>query len=145
MLFIERPERALVRAINRLNNLSPALRVEDVSWDNPEVWLEGTTNTRVTLTMTNTLDYSGTVTFRYNRIRIYDYFNGWVVPGKASDYTTTREAIIAMYRKYSLPLDPDDIVSRPISPTDKELVVQGRNISLMFVPSQTVSLPFEAS
>lgn len=145
MLFIERPERALIRAINRLNNLNPPILDSDVEWGNPDIWLEGTTNTRVSLTMTNTVDYTGSVTFYYNRVRIHDYFNGWSVPGKASDYTTTREAIVAMYSKYNLPLDPDDIVSRTINPTDTYLVVQGRNSSLMFVPSQSVSLPFEES
>lgn len=143
MLFIERPERALIRAINRLNNLDPALLETDVEWGTPENWIQGTTNTRVRMSMVNTQNYTGSIEFYYNRIRVYDYFNGWTVPGKASDYSTTREAIEAMYTKYSLPLDPDDIVSRTVNPVDTGLIVQGRNTSLMFVPSQTVSLPFE--
>lgn len=142
MLYIESPKNALVRAINANNNLNPPLEASKVTLGQPEVWIQGSTNTRIVVTA-NSDFYSGSDTHYYNRERIYDFFAGHKLPGKASDYATLRDAIVAFYAKYQLPYDPDDIVSYALLPTATTAVLQGRNTSLMFVPNLTITLPFE--
>lgn len=141
MLYIESPKNALVRAINAGNSLSPPLDVTAVTFASPEVWIQGSTNTRILLTASNN-DYTGSDTHYYNRVRIYDHFAGHTLPGKAADYPTLRDALVAFYNKYSLPYDPDDIVSYILTPGAPTATLQGRNASLMFVPNLSVALPF---
>jgi hypothetical protein len=141
MLYIEAPKDALVRAINANSSMKPPLKVADVTFGNPEVWLQGTTNTRILVTASGN-DYTGSDTHYYNRVRIYDHFAGHALPGKAADYPTLRDALVAFYGKYSLPYDPDDIVSYALVPGSVSATLQGRNNSLMFVPNLTIVLPF---
>ena len=142
MFYIEAPKDALVRALNANNALVPPLKATEVTFGSPEVWLQGVTNTRILVTSTGN-DYSGSDTHYYSRVRIYDHFAGHVIPGKASDYPTVRDAIVAFYNKYQLPYDPDDLVSGAVSPVATTVTLQGRTSSLMFVPNLTVVLPFE--
>lgn len=141
MLYFEHPKNALVRAINANNKLNPPLKVASVTFGNPEVWIQGSTNTRVQITAADN-DYTGSDTHYYNRVRIYDHFAGHVIPGKASDYATVRDALVAFYNKYHLPYDPDDIVSYTLAAGATSVTLQGRNTSLMFVPNLTIALPF---
>lgn len=142
MLYIEAPKDALVRALNSNSAIRPPLKVGEVTFGNPEVWIQGSTNTRI-LVSANGNDYIGSDTHYYNRVRIYDHFAGHVLPGKAADYATLRDAMVAFYNKYSLPYDPDDIVSYAMSPVATTATLQGRTTSLMFVPNLTIALPFE--
>jgi hypothetical protein len=141
MLYIESPKSALVRAINAGNNLSPPLDISRVTFGSPEVWLQGSTNTRISLSV-NDNDYTGSDTHYYNRVRIYDHFAGHALPGVASDYATLRDALVAFYDKYHLPYDPNDIVSYTLTPGATTATLQGRTSSLMFVPNLTIILPF---
>lgn len=143
MLLIETPKQALLRAINQNNSLQPPLKVSDVEFDTPEIWIQGNTNTRVRITMVDPRNYHGSDWHYYPRVRIYDYFAGWSVPGSPGDYPDIRSAVVAMYTKYHLPLDPDDIVNGALSPSAQVVTLQGRNTNLMFVPNLTVQLPFE--
>lgn len=142
MLQIETPEAALVRAINLTNRLIRPLALTDIEFGLPETFIQGETNTRILITVVNGHHYTGSDTHYYNRLRIYDYFAGWVLPGNAADYPDVRALMTAMYTRYQLPLDPDDIVNAPILPTATSVVLRARNTSLMFVPNLTVSLPF---
>lgn len=141
MLYLESPKNALVRAMNANNQLSPPLDVSKVTFGNPEVWIQGSTNSRVLVT-TSDANYTGSDTHYFNRVRIYDHFAGHKLPGKAADYSTLKEALIAFYSKYHLPYDPDDIVSYTLTPGAPTATLQGRNTSLMFVPNLTFAIPF---
>ena len=145
MLMIERPERALIRMINGLNQLNPPLTPEEVEFGLPEVYLQGDTNSRVTLTMVDTRNYSGSDVHYYNRVRIADYFAGWQIPGQPGDYPNVKAAVIAMYTRYHLPLDPDDLVNASLSAAATQVTLQPRNDSLMFIPNLSVSLPYSGS
>lgn len=141
MLYYEPAKQALVRAINANNSLKPPLHPDDVTFSNPEIWIQGSTNTRITVTVNNT-DYSGSDIHYYNRHRIYDFFAGHSIPGNASDYPDTRSAMTAFYNRYKLPFDPTDLVNSTISPGAVAAVIQGRTNSIMFIPNLTVTLPF---
>ncbi len=141
MIFIESAKDALVRAMNGANGLNPPLMVDDVTLGSPEVWIQGDTNTRISVTADSEF-YTGSDTFYYNRLRIYDFFAGHSIPGVAADYPNVLAAITAFYNKFQLPHDPNELVNSAISPGATTITLQGRSSSLMFVPNLQVILPF---
>jgi len=141
MLYFESPKNALVRAINANNHLQPPLNPASVTFGQPETWIQGATNTRVQVQAADN-DYTGGFTHYYNRVRIYDQFAGHLIPGKATDYKTLREAVAAFYKQYQLPYDVADLIDYALTPTATSVSIQALNSSLMFVPNLSATVPF---
>src|SRR5690606_34347197 len=100
------------------------------------------TNTRILVNMIKTHNYSGSFTFYYRRVQVKDYLAGWKIPGKATDFADSDQAIRHLISVYQLPLNPDEFVNLSINYTDSIVTLRPRSNSLIFVPNLAVELGF---
>lgn len=105
----------ILSGVNRHNpNLPVKLTPDNVRITAPQTQVSTSTyNTRATIIphpeFTGQPKFEGSVNVFYNRLPLNTYLKGLVVPGRYSDYTTSRDVIGALVDKYRLPLIREDV------------------------------------
>lgn len=109
-------KQSLLNAFNKQNKVNPPIRLDDINWTAPEIFLQGQCNTRITMVAKdNSTDFSGAQTLYYKRRWIGDDLKDIKIPGKSSDYTRLYEILSVLRNKMGVPLYENEFLDRAIS------------------------------
>lgn len=138
---ISNVKQALLNAYNEANKIQPPVTLADVTWSNPEVWLQGDTNSRVTITaLPGSVNYSGTQTFYFNRRHIADDLKEVKIPGKAGDYTRFFQVLKVLREVLGVPLQDSEFIDRSIAASTVKI---DTTVACMgFLPAGTITLEY---
>ena len=131
----------LVDALNKGNNYSRKLALDDVTFGTPALLLQNQCNSVITATARPTsVNFTGAKQIHYTRLRLDAYLRGLKVPGVAADYGNTQEVMAALIKAYALPLVATDfaLLVVPNAPTIT-LLPRGDNMSFLTTISAVLS------
>lgn len=124
-----------------IKKIEPALKLTDVTWGEPEIWIEGDCNTRITITVKESnLNHKGSVTLYYKRQSIVDVLHGILIPGKQSDYNGLYDIIDILNTRVGIPIDRSEFFNTPIN---SDLVtLRPAAGAIAFIPSISTEIGF---
>jgi hypothetical protein len=136
-------KRSLLAQFSATNHYTRPLTEADVTFGNPELFLQGSCNTRVTITSKPGNGwFKGIVTLHYNRRRLDRYLTGLKVPGKREDYTTVHEVVEALAEAYYLPLLKSDFINSQLGVSTVSVTIQAIPQAFGWINTWTATLPF---
>ncbi len=140
-MVISNVKQALLNAFNEANKISPPVVLTDVAWGNPEVWLQGDTNSRVTITgVPSSENYSGTQTLLFNRRHIAEDLKEFKIPGKPSNYTRLYQVLKVLREVLGVPLQDSEFIDRAIA--GSTVTIDTTVACMGFLPAGTITLEY---
>lgn len=141
-MIVTNVKRVLLNAFNIANHITPAVQMDDIDWLTPEVWLQGSCNSRVTIqTSAAATEYNGSETLYFNRRKAEEDLRGVKIPGKATDYTRVYQILTAMREILGIPVQNNEYLDQPFSGNTFTLNVT--TISMAYLPGSSITLEFE--
>lgn len=135
-------KQTLLNAFNAYNKNKPAVTLDDVDWQNNQIWLQGMCNTRVDIVAKATSkNFKGRRTLYYTRNRIDKDLKGITIPGKASDYGSLHAVIRFLRNQGGIPVFEEEYGDRIISGDSITLVPA--TTSMAYIPTGQAVLRFE--
>lgn len=124
-----------------IKKIEPVLKLTDVIWGEPEIWIEGDCNTRITITVKESnLNHKGSLTLYYKRHSIADVLHGILIPGEYSDYNGLYDVIDVLNNKVGIPIDRREFFNTPI--TSDLITLRPTVGALAFIPSVSTEIGF---
>lgn len=124
----------LVDALNKGNNYPRKLALDDVTFGTPALLLQNQCNTVITATAKPTsVNFTGSKSLHYSRIRLDAYLRGLKVPGTAADYSNTQQVMAALIAAYALPLVATDFALLSVPQGVPTVTVQPRGDNMGFL------------
>lgn len=143
-MHITNVKQALLNDYNKANNIKPAVTLNDVQWDNIEIWLQGDCNSRVTIrALPTSTKFTNSQVLYFNRRPIEKDLFGIKIPGKPSEYNTNRDVLRVLKNTLGVPVEADEFIEQNISGDTVLLVPSAR--CMAYLPNSSVVLEFVES
>lgn len=141
-MLVNNVKETLLVKFNKDNAIFPYLTMEDVTWTNIEIWLQGQCNSRVTITaIGNSVNFSGSKVLNFNRRDIAVDLKGLKIPGKRKDYTTLYQIITALHDKCGVPLVTSEFINLGL-PASGPITIQPTTTCMAYMPTTSIALEF---
>ena len=137
-------KQALLNQFNSDNRISPPVRMSDIDFLVPEIWLQGICNSRVKIQgSASSNDFGGQDTIFYIRRRIEADLLDVKVPGKPSDYRRYYDVLRVLREKLGIPLYESEYLDKAFSGSTFKIDVTP--VSMAYLPGGSITLQFEES
>jgi hypothetical protein len=140
-MLVTNVKRALLSQFNAQNQINPPVKMEDVDFLVPEIWLQGECNSRVGIRgalLSN--EFGGDQTLYFNRRRIEQDLLGVRIPGKPSDYSRRYQVFKVLREQLGVPLMDSEFLDAPH--TGNSFTINVTTTSMAYMPGSSVTLEF---
>lgn len=137
-------KRALLSKYSSDNRINPPVKVSDVNFLVPEIWLQNQCNSRVVIQAAAASNsFSGQQTLYFNRRSIAADLSNVKIPGKPSDYTRLYQVLKVLRERLGVPVQDTEFLDRAINGTT--LTIDTPVTSMAYLPGSSVTLSYEKS
>ena len=140
-MLVTNVKRALLSHFNEKNRINPPVKMEDVDFLVPEIWLQGDCNSRVGIRgAVLSTEFGGDRTLYFNRRRIEEDLLGVRIPGKPSDYSRRYQIFKVLREQLGIPLQDSEYLDA--AHTGNSFTINVTTTSMAYMPGSSVTLEF---
>lgn len=142
-MYIKDIKESLLNAFNAETGLS--LKIDEVTFRNPRLWLQAGCNTKVTVSAKETSDYArGSVDILYNRYPVSDALKDILLDGEPGRYQTAIDVLRYLREVQNVSAYEEDFEAAIYGPADLEVVLTPTSDALVWLPPDPVTLRYSS-